>query len=231
MRKVYICLLLLAILFSSTAYSQSGNGDWPHIPGFTSEIIGKKQTAYGILGAAAISFTLAELVSKNTLNLNYYQSRLGINNEHFWGLRKVFHQNAGVEKRVTHWFATAAEINLQQWSDRTPNIESSASFGIGSGIMTYYRWYLMGKKRISPYLEYGVGLFHGFEKFPRNGTHFTFNHSLLVGIEYTLANKNKLRLGYGYFHQSTGDYLQPNPGYNADGFSISYAWFWQKTQN
>ncbi|WP_281980356.1 acyloxyacyl hydrolase [Tenacibaculum mesophilum] len=225
-----IAILFLLINIPLKTYSQSNQNDWPHIPGLTPEIITKKGAFYTVMGAATLSYVLSEFVFKGDENLNYYQVRGGMNNEHFWALRNVYHQNFGVEKRVSSWFAIAAEFNLQQWSDRTPNINSKNKFGLGAGIMTYYRWYALGKKRISPYFEYGVGGFLGFEKFPYNGSSFTFNHSTQLGIEYTFKNKNKLRLGYGHFHQSNNDLSKHNPGYNANGFSVAFSWFWKTSK-
>ncbi|MCL3781357.1 hypothetical protein EMN47_13285 [Prolixibacteraceae bacterium JC049] len=226
-------VLILILLLNLPAFSQGSKSNWFRVPGFGPEsplTLTNQETFVGVFGAAVLSYTLAELVSKNGENTNYYQARTGMNNEYFWGYRKVFHQNFGVEKQVAPWFAFAVEGNLQQWSDKTPDIKSKDAFGIGAGIMTYYRWYLFGKKRISPYLEYGAGLFYGFKEFPYNGTNFTFNLSTQLGVEYKLKNKDKIRLGYGQFHQSNNNLLQPNPGYDGDGFSISYSWFWKNTK-
>ncbi len=40
-------------------------------------------------------------------------------------------------------------------------------------------------------------------------------------------NQNKLRLGYGQFHQSNNAWIQPNPGYDGNGFSINDSVFWK----
>ena len=96
---------------------------------------------------------------------------------------------------------------------------------MGAGGKIYVRWYAFGKKRLSPYLEYGTGLFFGFEKFPYNGTKTTFNHSSHLGIEYRLKNNRRIRLSYGNFHQSNNGWIgDANPGYDGNGFNISYAW-------
>lgn len=226
--------LLLCLFLSSNLYSQSNSNDWFHIPGFTPEIpitLTNERTFYGVMGAAVLSYALSEFVfDKDNENMNFYQVRTGMNNEYVWGLRNVLHQNFGVENRIAPWFAFAAEFNFQQWVDRTPDIDQKEKFGIGTGIMSYYRWYLFGKKRISPFIEYGTGLFYGFEKFPRNGSNFTFNHSTKLGMEYTFENKNKLRVAYGQAHQSNNGLFESNPGYDANGFSISYSWFWKNSK-
>ena len=224
-----LLLLAMCLSFVQGLQAQQSRGDWFRFPGFGPEsplTLTNEQVFYGVMGATVLSYTLSEWVLKDEENLNFYQVRSGMNSEYFWGLKKVWHQNFGIEKRVSSWFAFALELNLQQWSERSPGIESQDKFGLGAGIMTYYRWYLFGTKRLSPYLEYGTGLFQGFEQFPYNGTKFTFNHSTQLGLEYTFKNKNKLRLGYGQFHQSNNGLVQPNPGYDGDGFSVVYSWFW-----
>lgn len=231
--KTFFSILCLTLLGNQQAFSQQSGKDWFHIPGFTPEIpitLTTQETFFGVMGAAILSYTLAEVVFKDGENMNFYQVRTGMNDEYVWGLKSVWHQNFGVENRVAPWFAFAAEFNLQEWNDRTPEIDKKNKFGLGAGIMTYYRWYLLGKKRISPYIEYGTGLFLGFEKFPYNGSNFTFNHSTQLGLEYTLKNKHKIRLGYGQFHQSNNGLSSRNPGYDANGFSISYACFWKNSK-
>lgn len=213
--------------------AQSNKTSWPLIPGFGPEsplTLTNEGTFAVVMGGAVVSYALTELLFKNGENLNYYQARVGMNHEHFWGFRNVFFQNFGVENRVANWFAFAAEFNMQQWNDRTPGIDSKDKFGMGAGLMTYYRWYLFGKKRISPYLEYGTGLFYGVKSFPYNGTNFTFNHSTQLGLEYTFINKNKLRFSYGQFHQSNNYLFELNPGYDGDGFSFTYSWFWKTSK-
>lgn len=232
-RRKAVLIFCFILLISKTTFSQQSGNDWFHIPGFTPELpttLMSEETFYGVMGAAALSYVLAEFVFKDNETLNFYQARIGMNDEYVWGLRSVWHQNFGVEKRVAPWFGFALEANLQQWNDRTPDIDGKDKFGMGAGIISYYRWYLFGKKRLSLYLEYGTGLFMGFEEFPRNGSKFTFNHSTQLGLEYTLKNRNKIRLGYGQFHQSNNNLFSTNPGYDANGFSISYSWFWKTSK-
>lgn len=223
--KNFLAIFLLIISVNNLS-AQSKN-DWPTIPGFTPALpttLTSQETFIGVMGLAIISYSLEEFVFENHENINFYQGRAGMNNEYAWGLKNVWHQNIGLEHRVASWFSLSAEFNIQQWNDQTPFIDSQGKFGIGVGLMTYYRWYLFGKKRVSPYIEYGTGIFSGFEKFPYNGTKFTFNHSTQLGIEYTLKNKSKIRAGYGNFHQSNNGWIgDSNPGYDGNGFSIGYA--------
>lgn len=224
MKKYFILFLLTISLLTSNAQSKGG---WKDIPGFNSALpttLTSQETFIGIIGLAALSYSLEEFVFKNHQNVNFYQGRIGMHNEYAWGLKNVWHQNFGVEHRVASWFSLSAEFLLQEWYDNTPGIESKSNFGIGTGIMTYYRWYIFGKKCLSPYIEYGTGIFMGFKEFPYNGTNFTFSHSSQLGLEYTLRNNNKVRLGYGNFHQSNYGWFESNPGYDGNGFSISFAW-------
>lgn len=223
MKKTIIILLLTLMFANANAQSK---GDWFHIPGFDPSLhttLTNRSTLIGVIGLAALSYSLEEFVFKNHENINFYTARVGMNNEYAWGLRNVWHQNIGVEHRVASWFSVSAEFNLQEWHDQSPQIDSKNKFGIGTGLMTYYRWYLFGKKRISPYIEYGTGIFYGFKKFPYNGTNFTFNNSTQLGVEYTLKNKSKVRLSYGNFNQTNYNLLKSNPAYNGNGFSISYS--------
>ena len=193
--KKSILIILLFITMGKT-YAQSKN-DWFHIPGFDPALpttLTDRTTLVGVLGLAVLSYSLEEFIFKNHSNVNYYVARTGMNKEYAWGLKNVWHQNLGVEHRIASWFSLSAEFNLQEWSDRSPKISSRDKFGLGAGLMTYYRWYLFGKKRLSPYIEYGTGIFYGFKKFPYNETNFTFNNSTQLGLEYTLKNKSKIRL-------------------------------------
>lgn len=229
MKDKYLLIVIITGIIAFNVQAQQSNNDWPHIPGFTPELpttLTSEETFYGVMGAAALSYVLAEYVFDKYENVHFYQARIGMNDEFVWGLKSVVLQNFGVENRVAPWFAFAAELNLQEWNDRTPGIESGNKFGMGAGVMTYYRWYILGNQRLSPYLEYGTGLFMGFSKFPYNGSNFTFNHSTQIGLEYILKNENRIRLGYGQFHQSNNGLASRNPGYDGNGFSVSYAWVW-----
>lgn len=222
--KRTIFVLLLTLLFTN-ANAQS-KGDWFHIPGFDPALhttLTNRSTLIGVIGLAAISYNLEEFVFKNHENINFYTARVGMNNEYAWGLKNVWHQNIGVEHRVANWFSVSAEFNLQEWHDQSPQLGSKNQFGIGTGLMTYYKWNLLGKKQISPYIEYGTGAFYGFKKFPYNGTKFTFNNSTQLGLDYTLKNRNNLSISYGNFNQTNYNLLKSNPAYNGNGFSVRYS--------
>jgi len=230
MNKILILLMALFLGSHSVSFSQNSNGDWFHIPGLTPEIVGKKEAFYGVMGMAVVSYALSEFILKDSENVNFYKVRLGASNEHFWGFRKVSYQSIGLDKSVSNWFAISGEFHLQQWLDQSPQMETKRSLGMGAGLMTYYRWYLLGKLRLSPYFEYGIGSFMGFKAFPVKGSHFTFSHTSQFGLEYTFKNKDRLRLSYGLFHQSNNNLLDYNPGYDANGFNISYSWYWKNSK-
>ncbi len=223
MKKI---LLLFFLALTLTNLQGQKKNAWPHIIGFDPELhttLTNPSTLIGVLSLAALSYGLEEHLLKNHDNINYYTARTGMNNEYGFGLRNVWHQNGGVEHRIANWFSISAEFNLQEWHDQSPLIDSKNTFGIGTGLLAYFRWYLLGKLRVSPYIEYGTGIFLGFSKFPYNGTHFTFTNSTQLGIEYTLNNLDKIRLGYGNFNQTNYNLLASNPAYNGNGFSISYS--------
>lgn len=219
-------IVIWLIVLTTTVHAQS-KGDWFHIPGFDPALhttLTNRTTLIGVISLAALSYSLEEFVFKNHQNVNFYTVRTGMNNEYGWGLRNVWHQNFGIEHRVADWFTLAAELNLQEWHDQTPKLSRGKRSGLGVGLMTYYRWYLFGSMRLSPYIEYGTGLFSGFKKFPYNGTHFTFNNSTQLGLEYTLQNGSNIRISYGNFNQTNYNLLESNPAYNGNGFSLAYAW-------
>jgi len=209
--------LALLFFFSTTIYSQ--DNQWPGVPLLDeSGIVLMDQTTFvGLISVAALSYGLTKFVFKENETLNFYQVRAGV-----FGTEggTVVMENFGIEKRLAPWFGLGLEINNQQWIYEEKN-------GAGMGFNTYYRWHLLGKKKISPYIEYGAGFFFGFSDFPPNGTNFTFNLTTQVGAEYTFEDQNKLRLGYGHIHQSNNELLDPNPGEDGNGLNITYLWFWQ----
>lgn len=210
-------LSLLIIISSLNCYSQEGQ--WPGIPLFNESglVLMDQNTFIGVISAASLSFGLSQFVFKDTKHLNFYQTRVGV----FGTIGgTVIMENFGIEKRIAPWFGLGIEVNNQQWIYEERN-------GAGMGLNLYYRWHLFGRKKISPFLEYGSGFFFGFTDFPPNGTNFTFNLTTQIGVEYTTERKDKLRLSYGHIHQSNNDLLDPNPGEDGNGFNFTYLWFWK----
>lgn len=228
MKKI-LFLILLTLCVQHTCFVQSAQaqskGDWPHIPGFDPSLpttLTDRTTLVGVIGLAALSYTLEEFILKNHENINYYSARAGMNNEYAWGLKNVWNQNLGIEHRIAPWFSVSAELTLQEWHDRTPHLNTR--FGVGLGLMTYYRWYIFGKKRLSPYIEYGTGVFYGLSKFPYNGTHMSFSNSSQLGLEYTIRPDFKVRMSYGNVCQTNYNLLDSNPGYDGNGLNLGVSW-------
>jgi len=219
MKNMKISAFVLILMSTSMLHAQ--DNEWPAFPGLDyserSIALIDQESFIVLSGAAITSFVLSEFVLKDVKDLNYYQTRFGIVGTTGG---TVLIENFGIEKRLTHWFAIGLELNNQQWFYPQGN-------GFGIGLNTYYRWYLLGRKKISPFLEYGAGVFHGFSKFPPDGQQFSFNLTTQIGVEYTFDNENKIRLGYGHLHQSTNDLIVPNPGEDGNGFNVTYLWFWE----
>lgn len=219
MNKRTIVIFAYFLLFSVQGNAQ--NYQWPALPGLDYDdrsIALINQESFMVLSGAAItSYVLSEFLLKDIEDLNYYQARIGVIGTTGG---TVTLENFGIEKRLSHWFGIGLELNNQQWFYEDNN-------GLGVGFNTYYRWYLLGKKRLSPYIEYGAGVFYGFSKFPPEGQQFSFNLTTQIGAEYTFKNQDKVRLSYGHLHQSTNDLIVPNPGEDGNGFNITYLWFWK----
>ena len=221
-------LILIVIILSTTLLIAADKG-WPELSLFESDsdfTLNDQDTFFAVVGAAAVSYLLADVVFKNEENLQYYQGRIGMTRENELDYRTTYRQNLGVDNRIASWFAYAIEFNIQEWYDDSPGMNDNDRFGIGMGVSTYYRWYVLGKLPVSPFIEYGTGLFYGLRDFPDSGTNFTFNLSSQLGLEITFNSKNKLRLSYGQFHQSNNGWLDPSPEYNGNGFNVVYSWFW-----
>ena len=118
---------------------------------------------------------------------------------------------------------TDLEFNNQQWTSPNGN-------GAGLGLNTHYRWYAFGKKRLSPFVEMGAGLFQGFRPLPTDGTTFTFHLTASLGLEYTRVNQDRIRFTYGHLHQSNNGLFPRNPGLIGNGFTFAYSKFWKASK-
>jgi hypothetical protein len=215
-------LTSLLLLCSSLLCAQGTNTEknWPGIPGMNKNGIAliNQKSFLGVFGAAAGSFLVTKFALRHKpADLNFYQARVGVVGV-FGGT--VFVENVGISKQLVPWFGLAIEANAQEWIYEDTR-------GFGGGMSFYYKWNVLGKKRLSPYLEYGTGLFYGASKFPPDGTQFTFNLSTQLGAEYRLKNQDRIRLSYGHLHQSNNNTLTPNPGEDGNGFHLTYARFWR----
>lgn len=132
----------------------------------------------------------------------------------------VYMQNFGIEREYSNWFSLRAEGNIQEFIKEANS--SDNTFGVGFKL--YSRYTAFGSKKVSPFFEYGAGLFTAFKKFPSEGSRFTFNLTYAAGLEFTLANENKIRVDYNFIHHSNANIGRQNPGFDGNGVSASFSW-------
>ncbi|WP_196886616.1 acyloxyacyl hydrolase [Aureivirga sp. CE67] len=232
--KIQNLLIFALILLTNTkVFSQKTDSkviaykeakEWPEIPGLHHGggiTLTNEKIFLRVAGAATVSYILAKFVFKSEKQGDYWQVR---GSYAIGEYKTVIKEHFGVERRISPWFAVALEVSFQQWFDERNYLSKTQKTGFGVGLQPYFRWHIFGKKRLSPYLEYGTGFYQGFSKFPHNGTNFTFTHSSHLGLEYTSKKGSKWRLSYGQFHQSNNDWWEKNPSYNANGFNLTYSW-------
>ena len=65
------------------------------------------------------------------------------------------------------------------------------------------------------------------KNFQKNGSTFSFNLIYALGLEFTLANKNKIRVDANFIHHSNAGLSSDNSGFDGNGVSFSYSWFWK----
>ncbi len=181
-------------------------------------LVSNRQTQFFLMSGAAVgSLVLAKFLSKDP-KLDYFQGHIGYFNGDGYN---VYMQNFGVERAFAPWFALRIEGNIQEFS-------ATDYSTAGLGLRFYTRWSIFGKKRLSPYFSYGAGAFNAFQAFPEGGSNFTFNQTLAVGLEFKLENKHKIRLDYNAIHHSNNGLFDSNPGFDGNGITLSYSWFWKQ---
>ena len=134
-----------------------------------------------------------------------------------------FMENFGIEKVFAPWHSLRIEGNAQEFAG---NGYATA----GLGLRLYTRWTILGKKKLSPYFEYGAGILGTFKAFPEGGSKFNFTQTLALGLEYKFDNRNKIRLDYNTMHLSNNGLFDSNPGFDGNGISFSYSWFWPEKE-
>ncbi len=197
--------------------------DWPDMPGLKSTsflTLTNQDVFIGVASAAALSYYLSEHVFEDEEDITFFNVRSGFSQG---SGKRIYLSNFGIEKRFSSWFTAGVELNSQYWKDYQ-RAASGQREGIGGGALAVIRWYPYDFGKASVYVEYTTGLFYGNKKFPFDGTKFTFNHSSHIGIEYHIDAEHKVRFGYGNFHQSNNNWIDPNPGSNSNGFAITYSW-------
>lgn len=173
-----------------------------------------RENGFFIMSALAVGSYFLTKNAPDDEKIDFYQARFGYFNGDGYN---VLLQNFGVEREYSSWFSLRAEGNVQEFIR-----ESSSTFGLGFKL--YTRWTLLGKKKLSPFFEYGAGPFIALDRFPSDGTRFTFNLTYALGLEYTLANKNKIRLDANFIHHSNASLSDRNPGFDGNGVTVSYSW-------
>lgn len=208
-------MLTALALLAPLAHAQEA---WPSPPlmgesGDASIAVYSQGSFVPMLGAAAVSSGLAIWLSKDE-DLYAAQARVGL-----WGLEGAISstQAGGVEWRPARWFSLSWEVYLHEFGGERGS-------GVGVGLVPYFRWHAFGARKVSPYLEYGTGLHQGFARFPEDGSFFTFHLSTQLGVEVEVADRQRLRVGYGHLHHSNNDLAEPNPGIIGGGLSVAYSW-------
>ena len=211
--SISLKLVILTILFKTTVSFGQVNP-----LGIDNTFIGlDRQNGVIIMSGIAIaSYFLSKKASEDS-KLNFKQVHIAYFNGDGYD---VFMQNFGFERVYRSWFSLRIEGNIQEFRKDNYN-----TFGLG--IKLYSRYSLFGKKNLSPFFEYGAGIFNALKKFPENGSNFTFNLTYAVGLEYKFLNKNKMRIDYNFIHHSNGNLGDSNPGFDGNGISFSYSWFWK----
>lgn len=211
-RKISISTLLFTLFLSSNLFGQINP-----LGKDNSFLALDRHAGFAFMTGAGIgSILLSKFATKDT-PMDFYQAHVG----YFGGNDySVFMQNFGVERAFSSWFALRLEANVQEFSK--PDYSSA-----GIGLKFYCRWTALGKKKLSPFFEYGAGIFNAFTAFPEGGSNFTFNLSYAIGFEYQLENQNKIRLDVDFLHHSNSGLFDTNPGFDGNGLSLSYSWFWK----
>lgn len=206
-------LLIFVILIQTTVCNGQANP-----LGINNTFIGLDREN-GVLimsGIAIVSYFLTKKASEDS-KLNFKQVHIAYFNGNGYN---VYMQNFGFERVYAPWFSLRVEGNIQEFSK-----DNYSTFGLG--IKMYSRYALFGKKNLSPFFEYGAGAFNAFKKFPEDGSTFTFNLTYALGLEFTLKNKNKIRVDVNFIHHSNAGLSDDNPGFDGNGISFSYSWFWK----
>jgi opacity protein-like surface antigen len=102
----------------------------------------------------------------------------------------------------------------------TPTRETRAAIGIAPiGLQGNFR----PRKKLQPFIGLALGFVPFFERTPNvTGKHLNFSTAGGGGIEYRLANKKAITVGYNFYHISNASRGIENPGYDAQLFFVGY---------
>ncbi|MDC7125068.1 MAG: acyloxyacyl hydrolase [Spirochaetales bacterium] len=216
-----ICLATILIFVSGSIFAQTnplgigrgsiGNGCFLQMDRARGFIISTS--------AAAASFLLSQLVLNDpqwtyaTVHAGYFYGFQGNSEKTPYHIQM---ENIGIEREFSNWFSIILESNIQQF-------EGDDYFNLGIGLKVYYKWTIMRRWPVHPYIEYGAGIFYALsDAFPAGCSNLTFNLNYAIGAEYIMKNNDKLRLDVNFKHHSNNCLWEPNDGFDGNGFSFSY---------
>ncbi|PYT01419.1 MAG: hypothetical protein DMF63_00795 [Acidobacteria bacterium] len=102
----------------------------------------------------------------------------------------------------------------------TPTRETRVGIGLAPiGLQGNFR----PRKKIQPFIGLALGFMPFTERTPNaTGKKFNFSTAGGGGIEYRLANKKAITVGYNFYHISNASRGIENPGYDAQLFFVGY---------
>lgn len=232
MRKLIFCIsVLIVALLANSAYCQ-----YNPLGQENSFMQLDRQRGAIIMSSAALGSFLISKFLTNDVKIDYYQAHVG----YFYGYSgggwgpstqestktaySIFMESFGAEREYSRWFSLRFEGTIQEMSGED-------YFTAGGGIKLYTKWTILRKKKLHPYIEYGGGVFCALQKFPEDGSLATFNLNYAIGAEYILPNNDKIMLDANFKHHSNNNLGDSNPGFDGNGVSLSYCWFWKEKKN
>lgn len=92
-----------------------------------------------------------------------------------------------------------------------------------------FRFYFFPKSRVKPFTQIGAGALFTNKPMPLpTTTRINFAGYWGGGVMYQIRRNRAITFGYRYLHISNANTTNPNPGYNANVFSIGYSFFYGK---
>lgn len=236
MRKLRLYgLVLVAVFIAESSFAQ-----YNPLGQENSFLAMDRQTGFVVMTSAALGSYLISQFLTDDNKLDFYQAHIGYYSGKSGGGQMhpesmsdgqtdlydqtdycIFMESFGVEREFSKWFSMRLEANIQEFT-------GDNYFSMGGGIKTYYKWTFLRKLRVHPFIEYGAGVFYAAKKFPEDGSRGTFNLNYAVGGEYILPNNDKIMADFNFKHHSNNNLGDANPGFDGNGVSVSYSWFWKE---
>jgi hypothetical protein len=112
----------------------------------------------------------------------------------------------------------------------TPNVaptKREMSYGFSITPVSF-RFYFFPKSRIKPFTQLGAGVLFTNKPMPLpTTTRINFSGYWGGGVMYQIERSRAITFSYRYLHISNANTTNPNPGYNANVFSIGYSFFYK----